>query len=110
MSSRGRHGSSLLPCLPHSRRAARNRHDPGDTDPLVFPGASYDWGAMNEGAVNLAIDLLVDATDGAGHSVSPLSLARLLLATLPRGGWTIPCNDIREWLDRRLASGEECPF
>lgn len=86
------------------------RHDPGDFEPLVFPDVSYDWGVMNDGSVDLAIHLVVDATDGVGHLVSPLTLAERLLATLPRDGWAIPCDEIRAWLDRRLANGEELPF
>lgn len=86
------------------------RHDPGRARPLVFPDVDYDWGTVNEGAVRLALQLITDATDGLGHMTYPEIVAEELLAGLPRDGWTLPCEELRDWLDRRAFDSEELLF
>lgn len=85
------------------------RHDPDQAEPLVLPELDYEWGKLTDGTIRLALELIVAVTDGLGHVTHPDTLAGEMLATLPEQEWTLSCNELLAWLDRRYLD-EGNPF
>ena len=63
-----------------------------------------EWGYRGSGPAQLALALLMDMTDDATARRHYQQFNDEMIATLPKAGWTIPCNEITEWVaqhDRR---------
>jgi hypothetical protein len=72
--------------------------------------APFEWGAADEGALELSYALLRDVRRRFTSDGVVVDLVFDLVAELPRDGFVLSADDVRRWLlERRRASRRESP-